>query len=51
MAVLGETDAAKLRSSLTLFIAAGAGPLFVPALERWFDGWKDDVTLRLLGRF
>ena len=48
--VFGGIDAIKLRSSLTLFIEAGAGPLFSAALERWFDGWKDDMTLRLLGR-
>lgn len=48
--VFGGIDAIKLRSSLTLFIEAGAGPLFSAALERWFDGQKDDMTLRLLGR-
>lgn len=48
--VFGEIDATKLRSSLTLFVEAGAGPLFAAALDRWFDGWKDDATLRLLGR-
>lgn len=49
-AVFGAVDAMKLKSSLTLFAEAGGGPLFTAALERWFDGWKDDVTLRLLGR-
>ena len=47
-AVFGETDAAKLRSSLTLFIEAGAGPLFAAALDRWFEGRKDEATLRLI---
>ena len=46
--VFGEVDAIKLRSSLTLFIEAGAGPLFVAALERWFAGKKDAATLALL---
>jgi len=46
--VLGEIDAIKLRSSLTLFIEAGGGQLFVSALERWFGGEKDKATLLLL---
>jgi uncharacterized protein (DUF1810 family) len=46
--VFGDIDALKLRSSLTLFIEAGAGPLFSAALERWFDGAEDQATLRLL---
>ena len=49
-AVFGEVDAMKLRSSLTLFAEAGAGPLFTAALERWFDGEKDQATLSWLGR-
>jgi uncharacterized protein (DUF1810 family) len=49
-AVFGGVDAMKLKSSLTLFAEAGGGPLFTAALERWFEGWKDDATLRLLGR-
>lgn len=47
--VFGEIDASKLRSSLTLFIEAGAGALFSAALERWFDGERDPATLCLLG--
>jgi len=47
--VFGEIDAIKLRSSLTLFIEAGAGALFGAAFERWFDGERDPATLRLLG--
>lgn len=49
-AVSGPVDAKKLKSSLTLFTEAGGGPLFLAALERWCDGWKDDATLRRLGR-
>ena len=48
--VLGEVDAMKLRSSLTLFEAAGGGGLFSAALERWFGGVRDDATLALLAR-
>lgn len=47
-AVLGAIDAVKLRSSLTLFREAGGGPLFVAALDRWFDGSADPATLDLL---
>ncbi|MBZ9648106.1 DUF1810 domain-containing protein [Sphingobium sp. 3R8] len=48
--VLGEVDAMKLRSSLTLFEAAGGGDLFSAALDRWFGGVRDDATLQLLAR-
>lgn len=47
-AVLGGIDAVKLRSSLTLFEAAGGGPAFTDALARWYGGRPDDATLRLL---
>lgn len=46
--VFGAVDAMKLRSSLTLFAEAGAGPLFTAALERWFGGDADPATLSLL---
>lgn len=48
VAVFGEVDAVKLRSSLTLFEAAGAHPLFAAALTRWFGGARDDRTLEQL---
>ena len=48
-AVFGPVDALKLRSSLTLFALAGGGRLFDAALERWFDGARDEVTVTLLG--
>jgi len=44
--VLGPVDAAKLRSSLTLFDAAGGGSAFAVALDRWFGGIPDAETLR-----
>ena len=47
-AVFGTVDAAKLRSSLTLFVAAGGGPAFSEALDRWFGGDADPRTLELL---
>ncbi len=47
--VFGPIDAVKLRSSLTVFIRAGAGQLFQAALMRWFDGREDEPTLDMLG--
>jgi uncharacterized protein (DUF1810 family) len=47
--VFGELDAMKFRSSLTLFAEADGGdPIVAGALDRWFDGRKDDKTLQLL---
>jgi uncharacterized protein (DUF1810 family) len=46
--VFGGVNAMKLRSSLTLFDAAGGGPAFAALLARWFSG-PDPATLRLLG--
>ena len=48
-AMLGDVDAAKLRSSLTLFsVAAPSEQMFTAALNRWFDGNADGRTLELL---
>lgn len=50
-AVLGSVDATKLRSSLTLFAeAAPQQQLFKAALERWFRGTKDQITIDLIRR-
>lgn len=46
--IFGSIDTQKLRSSLTLFVAAGAGTMFAAALDRWFGGAQDAATLRLL---
>lgn len=48
VAVFGQTDAMKLRSSLTLFEAAQPNPLYAAALDRWFGGKRDSWTLALL---
>ena len=48
VAVFGETDAMKLRSSLTLFEAVAPQPILAAALNRWFRGERDEMTLRLL---
>jgi uncharacterized protein (DUF1810 family) len=47
--ILGDVDAIKLRSSLTLFEAASGDPIFADALEAFF-GSPDEATLALLGR-
>jgi uncharacterized protein (DUF1810 family) len=48
--ILGEVDAMKFRSCLTLFSAvAPEEPLFAEALERFFCGESDCKTLQLLG--
>ena len=47
--ILGEIDAVKLRSSMTLFcLAAPDEPLFRQVLDRYFAGAADEATLRLL---
>ena len=46
--VFGTIDAVKLRSSLTLFAEASHEPLFEVALDRWFGGERDAVTLAIL---
>jgi uncharacterized protein (DUF1810 family) len=49
VAVLGPTDATKLRSSMTLFVRAAADPVgaepFRRVLEEYFDGQQDPATV------
>jgi uncharacterized protein (DUF1810 family) len=47
-AMLGGIDAIKLRSSLTLFEAAGGGRGFAAGLDTLFSGMRDAETLRRL---
>jgi uncharacterized protein (DUF1810 family) len=48
--ILGDVDAIKLRSSMTLFARAAAEePLFEQVLDRYFAGRHDEATERLLG--
>ena len=51
VAVLGEVDAVKLRSSMTLFARAAddAAAPFRRVLEEYFDGAEDPATLDRLG--
>ena len=47
--VLGQVDAMKLRSSMTLFArAAPDDPLFQAVLERYYGGAADEATEQLL---
>ena len=47
--VLGDVDAAKLRSSMTLFLrAAPTEPCFQAVLDLWFEGAADPATDELL---
>ncbi len=48
--ILGEVDAMKFRSCLTLFAAVAPDErVFAQALAAFYDGRPDEATLRLLG--
>lgn len=48
--IFGDIDAMKFRSSMTLFREASAdGDAFRAALDKYFDGKPDDLTLAALG--
>lgn len=47
-AILGQTDAAKFASCMTLFEAAGGGDRFTASLNSFCDGKRDAMTLALL---
>lgn len=53
-AIFGSPDDLKFRSSLTLFEAAASDPadksLFATALEKYYAGERDPLTLEALGR-
>lgn len=50
VAVLGHTDAMKLRSSMTLFSRAAPGAaVFAEVLERFYGGEPDPLTIERLG--
>lgn len=48
-AIFGYPDWMKFRSSMTLFDAAAPGEVFGEALDRYFDGERDALTLTRLG--
>jgi len=48
--IFGFPDDLKLRSSMTLFERAAEGDsVFARVLDKYYDGKRDDMTLRLLG--
>ena len=47
-AILGPVDALKFRSAMTLFEAAGGGARFARALDLFYDGERDPLTLAAL---
>ena len=47
--ILGTVDAMKFRSSMTLFEASAAdADAFIAALEQFYDGERDPLTLERL---
>lgn len=46
--ILDSPDDLKFSSSLTLFDAANAGPLYRDALECFFDGGEDPMTVGII---
>ena len=47
-AIFGSPDDLKFRSSLTLFDLAAPNDIFRAALDKYFDGKEDDLTLARL---
>jgi uncharacterized protein (DUF1810 family) len=50
-AILGSPDDLKFRSSMTLFSAVDAGPLYREALQRFFEGEEDPLTVGILKKW
>ena len=48
VAVLGDIDALKVRSSMTLFELTGADPVFGAVLDKYYAGSRDELTLRIV---
>ena len=46
--ILGEIDALKLRSSMTLFDLLEPGGRFLTVINSFFEGERDELTLALL---
>lgn len=47
--IFGSPDDRKLKSSMTLFAAAGTNPVFQRVLDKFYHGAQDDKTLRIIG--
>ena len=48
VAVLGDTDALKVRSSMTLFELTAVDPVFGAVLDKYYGGSRDELTLRIV---
>jgi len=49
--IFGSPDDLKLKSSMTLFCSLdGADPIFQSVLDKFFQGGKDQKTLRIIGK-
>ena len=48
VAVLGDIDALKVRSSMTLFELTGVDPVFGAVLDKYYGGSRDELTLRIV---
>lgn len=48
VAVLGDIDALKVRSSMTLFELTGTDPVFGDVLDKYYAGSRDELTLRIV---
>jgi uncharacterized protein (DUF1810 family) len=48
--IFGTPDDLKFRSSMTLFARAAGSPIFGDALQKYFEGELDPMTVKLLGQ-
>ena len=48
VAVLGDIDALKVRSSMTLYELTGVDPVFGAVLDKYYGGSRDELTLRIV---
>ena len=46
--IFGDIDALKLKSSMTLFAEVSNDPVFKQVLDKYYDGEKDESTLKIL---
>ena len=48
--IMGDVDALKLRSCMTLFSCVSEERVFTDVLDTFYSGKRDDLTLELLGK-
>ena len=51
VAVLGDIDAIKVRSCMTLFELTGASTVFGTVLDKYYHGSRDELTLSIVAHF